>query len=103
MKSNNNIPADEICIHASGYTSIYTLHWTIIKVYGRLSTFPINDHHNHKLAVSLSEVHLAYGGLGSFNLLCKNRTKTKQGNYLTTNLGLPKATKVKDLQIKLQG
>ena len=79
MRSNKEIPADEICIHASG---IYlNIHIAVDFLQGTWSILNIPNI-SHELTAGLSEVHLAYGGSGSFNLLCEIGVKN-QGKKIT--------------------
>lgn len=64
--TNNTIPADEICLHASGvYLNAHITVGYHLGVWTRLNIPNIL----HDLAVGLSEVHLAYGGSWTFSQL----------------------------------
>ena len=96
---NEHIPADEICIHAVG--TFLNIHISVDHLSGTWSTFDITNI-SHNLTVGLSEVHLAYVGHGSFNLLCKwSELKMKARKLLNHKLGLTTNKIIKDLQIKL--
>ena len=77
---NNDLPADEICLHACGtYLDIHIMvdyHlgiWTTLNLQGI----------THDLAVSLSDIHLAYKGSGTYSYLCKKADlKTKARKLL---------------------
>ena len=71
-----DLPADEICIHASAI--ILQIHITIDYANGYWTTLDIPDA-QHDLAESLSDIHLKYRGSCRYNLLCKNgELKTKR-------------------------
>ena len=89
----------EICIHAVG--TFLNIHISVDYLRGTWSTYDIPNM-SHKLTVRLCEVHLAYVGYGSFNLLCKqSELKTKARKLLNHKLGITACNITKELQIKL--
>ena len=64
-----DLPADELCLHV--ICTYLNLHITVDFHGGILTTLNITNVH-HDLAMTLSDVHLAYRGYCRYGLLCKN-------------------------------
>ena len=65
---NNDLPANEICIHACG--TYLDIHITVDYHLGIWTTLNLQEI-SHNLAVGLSDVHLAHRGSGTYSYLCK--------------------------------
>ena len=65
----NNLPADELCLHAM--CTYMNLHITVDFLGGIWTTLDIPNI-QHDLAMTLSDIHLAYRGFCKYGLLCKN-------------------------------
>ena len=74
-----NLPADELCLHAM--CTYLNLHITVGFHGGIWSTLNIPNIH-HDLAMTLSDIHLAYRGYWKYGLLCKNVDLKTIGNKL---------------------
>ena len=94
-----NIPADEICVHACAI--FLNIHIIIDYLHGCWTTLDIPDL-NHDLAISLSEVHMAYCGLCKYSYLCHTiDLPTKGKKILKHKLEKIRLLTTKHLKIKL--
>ena len=100
MRIYQNIPADEICLHACG--TYLNIHISVFYIGGIWTTLDIPDA-AHKSQIGLCNLQLAYMGNNTYNLLCKpNELTTKARKLLNHKYGQNHSTITKDLQIKLQ-
>ena len=84
MRMYQHIPADEICLHACG--TYLNIHISVDYLGGTWMTLDTLDM-SHKLIIRLCDVHLAYMGSNTYNLLCKqSELKTKARKLLNHKL-----------------
>ena len=80
MWTFEHIPADEICLHACG--TYLNIHISVFYIGGMWTTLNMSTA-SHKLQTALCDVHLAYMGNNTYNLLCKpSELKTKARKLL---------------------
>ena len=83
----NNLPADELCLHVM--CTYMNLHITVDFLGGIWTTIDMPNI-QHDMAMSLSDIHLAYRGFCKYGLLCRNVQLQTMGkklmDYKTQNI-----------------
>ena len=80
MWTFEHIPADEICLHACG--TYLNIHIAVLYIGGMWTTLNMSTA-SDKLQTALCDMHLAYMGNNTYNLLCKqSELKTKARKLL---------------------
>ena len=99
MNKFQQIPADEICLHACG--TYLNMHITVFYIGGIWTTLNVPTA-SHNLLIELCDVQLAYMGNSTYNLLCKhNDLKTKARKLFNHKHGPSHMDITNTIQIKL--
>ena len=99
MNTFQQIPAEEICLHACG--TYLNIHISVLYIGGIWTTLDMPTA-SLNLLTELCDVQLAYMGNNTYNLLCKqNDLKTKARKLLNHKLGQSHLDIINTIQIKL--
>ena len=99
MRTFEHIPADKICLHAC--RTYLNIHISVFYIGGMWTTLNMSTG-SHILQTALCDMHLAYMGNNTYNLLCKpSELKTKARKLLNHKHEQSLLVATNALQIKL--